>query len=126
MFADFHCVDRWSGKTVHVMYQALIVAIATRHADAVDVKFLVDGHPVWIALPHPAWPEYQKRTGKVITDPLCVETAGHFLKESIENGEYSGQEMLTMTIAETLRQLETVVDSIRSEVGRISKQPAAV
>ncbi|MGH9521084.1 MAG: hypothetical protein ACRD3E_00980, partial [Terriglobales bacterium] len=76
MFADYHCTDRWSGKTVHVMYQALIVAIATRHADAVDVKFLVDGHPVWIALPHPAWPEYSKRTGKVITDPLCVETAG--------------------------------------------------
>ena len=77
MYADFHCSDRWTGKQVHVMYQALIVAIATRHADAVDIKFLVDGHPVWIALPHPAWVEYNKRTGKVITDPLAVETAGH-------------------------------------------------
>ena len=46
MYADFSCIDRWTGKRVHVMYQALIVAIATRHADAVDVKFLVDGHPV--------------------------------------------------------------------------------
>lgn len=126
MFADFHCVDRWSGKSVHVMYQALIVAIATRHADAVDVKFLVDGHPVWIALPHPAWPEYQKRTGKIITDPLCVETAGHFLKESIENGEYSGQEMLTTTVPETLRHLEAVVDKIRGEVGRRQNESAAV
>ena len=126
MFAEFHCVDRWSGKSVHVMYQALIVAIATRHADAVDVKFLVDGHPVWIALPHPAWPEYTKRTGKIITDPLCVETAGHFLKESIENGEYSGQEMLTTTVPETLRHLEAVVDKIRGEVGRRQGEPAAV
>jgi len=47
---------------VHCLYQALIVAIATRHADAVDIKFLVDGRPVWVALPHPAWVEYKKRT----------------------------------------------------------------
>jgi hypothetical protein len=125
MYADYHCVDRWSGKTVHVMYQALIVAIATRHADAVDVKFLVDGHPVWIALPHPAWPEYNKRTGKTITDPLCVETAGHFLKQSIENGEYSGQEMLAMTVPETLQQIEAVVGDIRGELGKASQAVAA-
>jgi hypothetical protein len=63
MFKDFHAIDRWTRKEVHCIYQALIVAIATRHADAVDIKFLVDGRPVWIALPHPAWVEYQKRTG---------------------------------------------------------------
>lgn len=126
MFADFHCVDRWSGNTVHVMFQALIVAIATRHADAVDVKFLVDGHPVWIALPHPAWPEYQKSTGKIITDPLCVEIAGHFLRESIENGEYSGQEMLTMTVPETLRHADSVIEQIRQQVDRGEKEAATV
>ena len=38
----------------------MIVAIATRHADAVDLKFLVDGQKVWVALPHPAWVEYHK------------------------------------------------------------------
>jgi hypothetical protein len=125
MYADFHCVDRWSGKTVHAMYQALIVAIATRHADAVDVKFLVDGHPVWIALPHPAWPEYAARSGKIITDPLCVEAAGHFLKEAIETGEYSGQEMLTLTVAETLRHVDAVVEELRGQLGKASSQAAA-
>ena len=54
MYKDFHALDRWSKKKVHCIYQALIVAVATRHADAVDIKFLVDGHPVWVALPHPA------------------------------------------------------------------------
>ena len=107
MYADFHCSDRWTGKQVHVMYQALIVAIATRHADAVDIKFLVDGHPVWIALPHPAWVEYNKRTGQVITDPLAVEIAGHFLKTAIESGE-SGREMYTLTVDETLQHLDAV------------------
>ena len=48
MYNDFHALDRWSKKQVHCIYQALIVAIATRHADAVDIKFLVDGRPVWM------------------------------------------------------------------------------
>ena len=118
MYADFHCVDRWSGKEVHVMYQALIVAIATRHADAVDIKFLVDGHPVWIALPHPAWVEYNKRTGKVITDPLAVEAAGHYLKQAIEQGEDGGREMHSLTVKETLRHVDAVVDEIRRGLGK--------
>ena len=116
MYADFHCIDRWSGKEVHAMYQALIVAIATRHADAVDIKFLVDGHPIWVALPHPAWVEYNKRTGKVITDPLAVETAGHHLKQAIEQGEDGGREMHSLTVAETLRHLDAVVEEIRRGV----------
>jgi hypothetical protein len=118
MYADFHCIDRWTGKQVHVMYQALIVAIATRHADAVDIKFLVDGHPVWIALPHPAWVEYTKRTGKVITDPLAVEAAGHYLKQAIEQGEDGGREMHTVTVAETLRHVDAVVEELRRGLGK--------
>ncbi len=46
--------------------------------------------PVWIALPHPAWVEYEKRTGKLITDPLAVEIAGHYLKNALESGEGVG------------------------------------
>jgi hypothetical protein len=109
MHQDFHAVDRWSKKEVHCIYQALIVAIATRHADAVDIKFLVDGHPVWIALPHPAWVEYANRTGKVITDPLAIEIAGHYLKTSLESGEGVGREMYSLTVAQTLDHLEAVM-----------------
>ncbi len=98
------------------MYQALIVAIATRHADAVDIKFLANGHPVWIALPHPAWVEYNKRTGKIITDPLAVETAGHYLKKAIEQGENGTREMHVLTVAETLRHVEAVIDEQRERV----------
>jgi hypothetical protein len=110
MYKDFHTVDRWTKKDVHCIYQALIVAIATRHADAVDVKFLVDGHPVWIALPHPAWVEYQKLTGKLITDPLAVEIAGHYLKNALESGEGVGQEMYSLTVAQTLEHLDAAVE----------------
>jgi hypothetical protein len=108
MYAEFNVKDRWTGDDVHCAYQALIVAIATRHADAIDIKFLVNGRPVWIALPHPAWVEYNKRTGKVITDPLAVEIAGHYLKWAIEAGEDGGREMYTLTVEETLEHLKAV------------------
>jgi len=109
MFEDFHALDRWSRQDVHCMYQALIVAIATRHADAVDIKYLVDGRPVWVALPLPAWVEYQNRTGKLITDGLAIEIAGRFLKTALESGEGVGREMYSLSVDETLRQLEGVV-----------------
>jgi hypothetical protein len=113
MFEDFTPTDRWTKKPVHCVYQALIVAIATRHADAVDVKFLVDGRAVWVALPHPAWVEYKKRTGRLITDSLAVEIAGHYLKSALEAGEGLGREMYSLTVEETLAQLEGVVTAMQ-------------
>src|SRR5271169_663350 len=110
MYTDFTATDRWSKKQVHCLYQALVVAIATRHADAVDVKFLVDGRPVWVALPHPAWVEYKNRTGKMITDSLAKEIAGHYLKSGLESGEGLGQEMYSLTIDQTLQHLEAAID----------------
>lgn len=106
MYDDFTVTDRWTGEPVHCIFQALIVAIATRHADAVDVKFLANGRPVWIALPHLAWGEYNKRTGSVITDPMAVQIAGRYLKTAIETGENGGREMHMLTVDETLRQLD--------------------
>jgi hypothetical protein len=109
MFENFTATDRWTKKQVHCVYQAMIVAIATRHADAVDMKFLVDGRKVWVALPHPAWVEYKKRTGRSITDSLALEIAGHYLKSALESGEGLGREMYSLTIEEMLTHLEAVV-----------------
>lgn len=117
MFTDFTATDRWSKKHVHCQYQALVVAIATRHADAVDIKFLVDGRPVWVALPHPAWVEYKERSGKMITDALAKEIAGHFLKTALESGEGAGREMYSLTVEETLKHLEALVVETESRVG---------
>ena len=114
MYRDFQAVDRWSKKPVHCLYQALIVAIATRHADAVDIKYLADGHTVWVALPHPAWVEYKQRSGKVITDPLAIASAGHFLKTILESGEGLGREMYSLTVEQTLEHLEAVIEEAQA------------
>jgi len=117
MYEDFDALERWSGKKIHCTYQALVVAVSTRHADAVDVKFAVNGRAVWIALPHPAWVAYNHRTGKTLTDPLAVQIAGHYLKTAIESGLDGGRELYTLTVEETLRHLEAVISE--------AAQPAA-
>lgn len=114
MYDDFHATDKWSGRQLHCQYQALIVAISTRHADAVDIKFMVGDRAVWIALPHPAWVEYNRQTGKVITDPMAVQIAGHYLKWAIESGEDSGREMYTLTVQETLDHLNELLEEAKS------------
>jgi hypothetical protein len=79
----------------------------------VDIKFLASGRPVWIALPHPTWVEYKKQTGRTITDPLAIQTAGHFLKTAIESGAYEhGREMYTLTVDESLFHLNAVLKDI--------------
>src|SRR5947208_17001027 len=103
MYQDFYAADRWTKKQVHCIYQALIVAIATRHADAVDIKFLVSGHPVWIALAHPAWVEYKKHTGRVLTDTLAIQIAGHYLQYLFVSAIYENElVMFRLSVMDTL------------------------
>ena len=108
MYRDFRARERWTGEELHCLYQALVVAISTRHADAVDIKFLAGGRPVWNSLPHPAWVEYKKRTGREITDPMAIAIAGHYLKQAIESGLEGGREMYSLTVEETLAHLAAV------------------
>jgi hypothetical protein len=91
------------------LWRANIVAIATRHADAIDVRFEVKGRPVWIAMPAQSWVEYKKRSGNVITDRLAAQIAGHYLKQAIEDGYDNGREMYAMSIEEVLEHLDLVM-----------------
>ena len=83
MYEDFKVTDRWTGEPLHCTWRGTIVAIATRHADATDIRFDVSGKPVWIALPNLAWVEMKRRTGNVITDYLAAQIGGRYLKQAI-------------------------------------------
>jgi hypothetical protein len=122
MYEDFHVADRWSGEDLHCRWKGTIVAIATRHADAVDVRFDVNGRPMWIALPLAAWGQQKDRTGKVITDQLAAQTAGRYLKQLINEGYDSRREIYTMTVAEVLSHLEIVVAEAK-ELGAMPTLP---
>jgi hypothetical protein len=115
MYEEFHVSDRWSGEDLHCRWKANIVAIATRHADAVDVRFDVNERPMWIALPCEAWVEQKKRTGKVITDQLAAQIAGRYLKQLVEEGYDARREIYTMSVPEVLEHLDAVVAEAKAQ-----------
>lgn len=113
MYEDFHVADRWTGEDLHCRWKANMIAIATRHADAVDIRFDVNGRPMWIALPCQAWVEQKKRTGMVITDQLAAQIAGRYLKQLIEEGFDSRREVYTVSVPDVLSHLDAVVAEAR-------------
>src|SRR5580698_10171331 len=115
MYEDFHVADRWTGEDLHCRWKGTIVAIATRHADAVDIRFDVNGRPMWIALPCIAWVEQKKRSEKVITDQLAAQIAGRYLRQLIEEGYDAQREVYTMTVEEVLSHLDEVVTEARQQ-----------
>jgi hypothetical protein len=120
MYEDFTIADHWTGEELHCVWKGTIVAIATRHADATDIRFAVNHKPVWIAMPNMAWVEMKRTTGHVITDYLAAQAAGRYLKSIIGSGYDNGREMYTMTVDEVLEHANAVVN----EVGHTSDLPS--
>lgn len=117
MYEDFIVADHWTGEELHCVWKGNVVAIATRHADAVDVRFAVNGHPVWIAMPLLAWVEFRQKTGNVITDYLAAQIAGQYLKRAVESGYDNGREIYTMTVEEVLEHLDQVMKEAGNTLG---------
>ena len=115
MYEEFRVTDRWSGEELVCRWKGTLVAIATRHADAVDVRYDVNGRAMWIALPLEAWGRHKSLTGKVITDQLAAQIAGRFLKQLIEEGYDSQREIYTMTVDEVLANLDVVVAEAKAQ-----------
>ena len=109
MYEDFVATDRWTAEKLHCVWKGTVVAIATRHADATDIRFAVNGKPLWIAMPNLAWVEQKRRNGKVITDYLAAQAAGRYLKQAIESGYDNGREMYTMSVDEVMNEVAAVV-----------------
>lgn len=123
MYEDFVATDRWTGEQLHCVWKGTVVAISTRHADATDIRFSVNGRPLWIAMPNDAWVEQKKRNGKVITDYLAAQAAGRYLKTMIETGYDNGREFYTMSIDEVLEHVAAVVKEISGRVDQLPSLP---
>ena len=120
MYEDFVAIDRWTGEPQHCVWKGTLVAIATRHADATDVRFAVNGKPVWIALPNAAWVAQKQSNGKVITDALAAQAAGRYLQSAISSGYDNGREIYTMSVNEVLEHVAAVV----AEAGHTRNLPS--
>ena len=117
MYEEFRVTDRWTGEELHCRWKANIVAIATRHADAVDVRYDLNGRTISIALPCTAWVKQKQRSGKVITDYLAAQIAGRHLKRLIEEGFDGQRELYTMSEEEVQQHLDAVIEEARGRGG---------
>lgn len=83
-------------------------AISIRHADTIDVKFVMwtEGEPKQekvIALPHAQLLALSAKTGHPLTDPWCLRIAAHHLIHMIESGEDLEKTLVTLHTAELER-----------------------
>lgn len=76
-------------------------AITIRHADAVDVKFLIKSGDIAeekvLALSHPFLLKLSAETGRVLSDPWCCRLASTHLTTMIETCENIEKTLVTLT-----------------------------
>jgi hypothetical protein len=92
------------GRTYHVLFKWLQTAVALRHSDTVDVKFILESEGAReekaIALPHPALLELAAKTGLGVTDPWCARLAAAHLVRMISTGEDMEKDLVTLSPAQ--------------------------
>jgi hypothetical protein len=96
------------GRTWEVEFRWLQTGISIRHADTVDVKFVVwtegeEKQEKIIALPHPDLLALASKTGHPLTDPWCLKLAARHLTYMITSGEDLEKTLVTVSPAELER-----------------------
>jgi hypothetical protein len=59
-------------------------AVATRHSDTMDCKFLVDGKGVILGLAHLGFVAFREKSGRNLTDREASYIAAEYLRERLE------------------------------------------
>ncbi len=104
------------GRTWQVEFRWQQTGISIRHADTVDVKFVVwtegsDAEPKQekiVALPHLLLLALSKQTGHALTDPWCLKLAARHLTYMIASGEDLEKSLVTMSAADLDRAAGTL------------------
>jgi hypothetical protein len=93
------------GRMWKVQFRWLQTAISIRHADTVDVKFLLTpdgGEPEEkvVALSHPALLDLYPKRGRKLSDPVCMRLAAAHIRHMVETSEDMDKTLVTVTPAE--------------------------
>ena len=109
------------GRTFHVLFKWLQTAISIRHADTVDVKFILVGddesrEEKTIALPHAEVLRVSRETGRSLDDPWCARIAALHLRSMIETGEDMEKDLVTLLPADLKRHAAEVASEEKSAV----------
>ncbi|MBZ5575767.1 MAG: hypothetical protein LAP40_04315 [Acidobacteriia bacterium] len=107
-FRQFEAGPDPFGRKYQILFKWLQTAISIRHADTVDVKFvLVDENGAQtqktIALPHADLQRVCRETVRSLDDPWCARIAAMHLQHLIETGEDMEKDLVTMLPADLRR-----------------------
>ena len=96
------------GRKFQVYFKWLQTAISLRHADTVDVKFILEEEggarsQKTIALPHADILQVAREVGRAVDDAWCARLAAKHLLHLVATGEDMEKELVTLSIGE-LRQ----------------------
>ena len=96
------------GRQVHVCFKWLQTAISIRHADTVDVKFVLVAEggaktEKTIALPHADLRQLSRETGRKLDDPWCARLAALHLRRLVATGEDMEKSLVTVAYADLQR-----------------------
>ena len=101
------------GRVWQVEFRWLQTGISIRHADTIDVKFIVwtegpetEQEPKQekiVALPHPALLALCEKTGHALTDSWCMKVAARHLTYMFTSGEDLEKTLVTLSPADLER-----------------------
>jgi hypothetical protein len=80
----FEVTSKLTGHVYSCSFSHIWNAIATRHSDTIDAKFVVDGEGHIVGLAHTAFVEFRQRAGRDLTDREASYVAAEYLRERLE------------------------------------------
>jgi len=125
-FREFEAGPDPFGRKFNVLFKWMQTAISLRHADTVDVKFLlIDESAVdenhgrtqkTIALPHAGLLAVSKELNRPMDDAWCSRIAAAHLLHLVETGEDMEKDLVTVPLPDLKRYAENIVKSESAEV----------
>src|SRR6476660_7282264 len=120
-FRQFEAGPDPFGRKSQVLFKWMQTAISLRHADTVDVKFiLVDENggrtQKTIALPHADLLRVAEEVGRKVDDPWCSRLGAMHLAHLVETGEDMEKDLVTVSAAELKRYAERLRDTEKAAV----------
>ena len=121
-FRQFEAGPDPFGRKFQVLFKWLQTAISIRHADTVDVKFIIIDESdarteKTIALPHADLVRVTRETGRALEDPWCARIAAMHLQHLIATGEDMEKDLVTLLPAD--------LKSYAAELARLEQSEVA-
>ena len=104
-FRQFEAGPDPFGQKFQILFKWMQTAISLRHADTVDVKFILADETggrteKTIALPHADLLRVAGEVGRKVDDPWCSRLAAMHLRRLVETGEDMEKDLVTVPAAD--------------------------